>query len=313
MTRPVLLWGRPDERPLAAVRQALIAARAPVVLLEESRLAAIRLVFPADHPGAAILHAGGERHDLARFGGAYFRPYGTEGALARIELPRRAEAAAALECVQAALWAWADLAAARVLNRPTLMASNGSKPLQSRLLAACGFAIPETLVTASPAEARDFIARHGTVIYKSISGVRSIVATISDPHDPRLARLAACPVQFQARIPGTDVRVHVVGDDLFACEARSEADDYRYAGRAGHTTAIAACTLPTAIAARCHAAAHALGLPLCGLDLRRTPEGDWIAFEANPSPGFSYFAEATGAPIAQAIAALLMKEEDVLF
>jgi hypothetical protein len=42
-------------------------------------------------------------------------------------------------------------------------------------------------------------------------------------------------------IPGTDHRIHVVGDEVFACEVRSEADDYRYAERQGAGVEIRPC------------------------------------------------------------------------
>lgn len=49
-----------------------------------------------------------------------------------------------------------------------------------------------------------------------------------------------------------------------------------------------------------------MGLLLAGIALRRTPEGGWVCFEVNPSPGFSFYEEATGQPIAAAVADLLL-------
>jgi glutathione synthase/RimK-type ligase-like ATP-grasp enzyme len=66
-------------------------------------------------------------------------------------------------------------------------------------------------------------------------------------------------------------------------------------------------TLPEAVAARCVALSAALELPLCGIDLKHTPDGDWVCFEANPQPGFAWFDVAEGAPIAAAVAALLAR------
>ena len=44
-----------------------------------------------------------------------------------------------------------------------------------------------------------------------------------------------------------------------------------------------------------------LNLPLCGIDLKVTPEGIYYCFEVNPSPAYTYYEEQTGQPIAQAI------------
>ena len=56
------------------------------------------------------------------------------------------------------------------------------------------------------------------------------------------------------------------------------------------------------LARRCVSLAHALELPLAGIDLRITPTGRVVCFEVNPSPAFSYYESHTGQPIAAAIA-----------
>ncbi|HWN68885.1 MAG TPA: hypothetical protein VNM90_14705, partial [Haliangium sp.] len=66
-----------------------------------------------------------------------------------------------------------------------------------------------------------------------------------------------------------------------------------------------ACTLPPDVAERCQRTAASLRLPLAGLDLRRTPEGEWYCFEVNPSPCFTYYEHHTGLPIGAAVAAFL--------
>ncbi len=48
-----------------------------------------------------------------------------------------------------------------------------------------------------------------------------------------------------------------------------------------------------------------MSLLLAGIDLRRTPDGQWFCLEVNPSPGFTYYESATGQPIADSIACVL--------
>jgi hypothetical protein len=48
-------------------------------------------------------------------------------------------------------------------------------------------------------------------------------------------------------------------------------------------------------------------LSVAGLDLRRTPGGDWFCFEVNPSPAFTYYEQITSQPIGQALALLLIE------
>jgi glutathione synthase/RimK-type ligase-like ATP-grasp enzyme len=48
-----------------------------------------------------------------------------------------------------------------------------------------------------------------------------------------------------------------------------------------------------------------LGLVFTGIDFRRTPEGQYVFFEANPSPFFSVFEDCTGYPVTQSLVELL--------
>ena len=91
----------------------------------------------------------------------------------------------------------------------------------------------------------------------------------------------------QAYVPGRDVRIHVVGDRVFACEISSSAVDYRYPEDA--EVGLRAIELPGDVQARCLAAAAGLGLTVAGVDLRHTPDDRWVCFEVNPSPAFTTF------------------------
>lgn len=79
----------------------------------------------------------------------------------------------------------------------------------------------------------------------------------------------------------------------------------RYASRQGRPAKIRPARLPKEIAARCRRLSAAVELYVAGIDLRRTPDDEWFCFEVNPSPGFTYYQEATGQPIAEAVARFL--------
>lgn len=299
----ILLWGVADDGPLAAVRAALDRMGAPVFLLDQSRSGETAVDLSAGYRVAGEIRAGGARCDLAGVSGVYVRCHNaravTPGADTDDALARHADH------LDAIMSGFLDVTAARVVNPAEAMATNGSKPYQSAIIAAHGFAVPDTLISTDPDEVETFAARHGEIIYKSISGVRSIVARLGPEHADRLADVAWCPTQFQQYVPGRDYRVHVVGDAVFAAEIVSDADDYRYAARQGEDTTVQASRIPVFLEERCRTLAAALGLALAGVDLRLTPQGEWYCFEVNPSPAFTYYASATGQPIGQAIAALL--------
>ena len=196
---------------------------------------------------------------------------------------------------------WLEMADCLVMNRERAMSSNSSKPYQAQFIKRAGFRIPTTLITNDPEEVKSFLKTHGRVIYKSISSVRSIVQTLSDIKLDHLHKIRHLPTQFQEFVPGRDIRVHVVGNRVFATEIDSEAVDYRYARNDGHDVELIPIELPEAIKTRCLTLSSLLDLPLCGIDLKRTPDDDYYCFEVNPSPAYSYYQENTGQDIAAAI------------
>jgi glutathione synthase/RimK-type ligase-like ATP-grasp enzyme len=193
-----------------------------------------------------------------------------------------------------------------VVNRPSGACTNASKPYQINLISRYGFHVPRTVVTNVPEVARDFFSRmDGAVIYKSISYMRSIVQVMQEADLYRLESVRTCPIQLQEQIEGYDLRVHVVGDKIFACSMQTDASDYRY----DKTLEVKACEIPGDIAAKCVTMARGLGLTLAGIDLRKTPDGRWFCFEVNPSPAFSWYENRSGQPLAAAVCDVLCEAD----
>ena len=291
----ILFYGRMDDSPLRRAVEAAQERGVPYTLIEQRHLAHHDLAVAVDDAGVtgSIVAAGAEM-DLATVDAVYLRPLDLPAVGDRVDRLRA-------EAFHTGLLEWAEIADCVVLNRPSAMESNSSKPFQLQRIAAFGFLVPETLVTSDPDAARDFRRRHGRAIFKSVSGIRSIVREFDDDTAPRLERITLLPTLFQQYVPGVDVRVHIVGTQVFATEIRSSATDYRYAAQDGADVDLAAIELPGDLADRCVRLAHGLGLPLCGIDLRHRPDGQWFCFEVNPMPAYSYYESNTGQPIAGAI------------
>ncbi len=304
----VLLWGLDGDAPMAAVRDELAALAVPTVFVNQRDVPEMDVRMTAGETMDAAIRIGDRWIDLNNVTAAYLRPFSS------CQLPAIAKAgpdslawrhAAA---VDDALLCWAELTSALLVNPLDAMSGNGSKPYQLEQLRGIGWRVPETLITTDPDAAQEFWTRHGEVIYKSVSGVRSKVSRLRPEHLDRFASISSCPTQLQQYVAGIDHRIHVVGTDVFACAVRSEADDYRYPEEGG--TEVTVCALPFDVEERCLKTAEVLGLPFVGIDLRQTREGEWFCFEANPSPGFTYFEHMTGLPIARAVAGLLTADTD---
>ncbi len=301
----ILLWGVPGDEPMAMVHRALVRLGEQVVFFDQRDVldADLELRFFPDLDGR--LRVKDTSLDLAEIKAIYMRIYAA-GQLPKIRgLDPKDDAYVHAEGLFAALSEWTELTPALVVNRTSTMETNGSKPLQLRLIERHGFHVPDTIVTTDPDLAREFWRRHGDVIFKSVSGQRSIVTRLSAQDEGRLKLVRWCPTQFQQFIPGNDYRVHVVGDDTFASQIVSSAADYRYARSLGATIDVQSWVLPIDVADRCRSLAHALGLEVAGVDLRLRANGDWHCFEVNPSPAFSFYQNATRQPIDLAIAQLL--------
>ena len=293
----VLLWGAGAEGPLAAVRRELKVRGVPTFEMDQRDAPETAIDLEVGREVGGEIRVRDRRIDLAEITAVYLRPYDLAPALEDGAARRRTA------ILEHAMMIWTRITPALVVNRPQAMAANDAKPWQMEQVRELGFRVPETLLTTDPDAARIFWERHGDVVYKSVSGTRSIVSRLRPEQAGRLANISRCPTQFQEYVPGRDYRVHVVGEELFASEIVSDADDYRYPGR--RPVEIRACILPEDVAARCVRLAHAACLPVAGIDLRRTPAGHWYCFEVNPSPAFTYYESRTGQPIGRVIAGFL--------
>ena len=303
----ILLGGIPSEPSLALVHEELRRLRARVAMFNQRLADETAIAFElASGEVRGWLELDGDRHRLEDFRGIYCRLMDDQ-ALPELEgepplSPRRLR----VRALHDALSCWCELSPARVVNRFDAVGSNGSKPYQLQLIRAQGFAVPETLVTNDPKQVLAFEARHGRLVYKSMSGIRSIVQLFADGDRERLELIRWCPVQFQQFVAGTNLRVHTIGESIFATEIETDAVDYRYARRqVGEAASLRAIDLSSALAERCVKLAQSLGLDFAGVDLKRTPEGEVYCLEVNPTPAFSYYQSQTGQPIARAVARYL--------
>ena len=110
----VLLWGAPDEPPIAAVHRALLARGARVVLADQRRALATRMRHGTN---GLTLTLAGQAVALAQVTGAYPRPYPSLPKLPD-DQPARQVAQRHVARLSYELWQWAAATPAIVVNRP---------------------------------------------------------------------------------------------------------------------------------------------------------------------------------------------------
>jgi glutathione synthase/RimK-type ligase-like ATP-grasp enzyme len=308
----ILLCGIASETPLHLVCERLNELREPYVLFHQRDFARSSVWFEISDSGIrGELTTGLAKYRLEDFRSVYVRLM-DDRALPELDgEPPDSPLRRQCRAFHDTLGRWMEIAPARVVNRAAPQASNFSKPYQAQLIQQQGFLVPETLVTSEPEAVREFHHRHGEIIYKSISSIRSIVHTLKENDYERLDRIRWCPTQFQAFVPGTNLRVHTIGNRVFPVAICSEATDYRYSARdTGVPAELHDAELSDELAERCCRLSAALGLDFAGIDLKITPDHDVYCFEVNPSPAFSYYELSTGQPISAALARYLAWREN---
>lgn len=185
-------------------------------------------------------------------------------------------------------------------------ASNKIEQLQR---AAClGFRVPRTLITNDPAQVREFYERcDGKIVYKTLVLPMFETATLATPSEQNtetldrhliyttliaqdqlevLEAVRLAPCQFQELIPKSlELRVTIIGDDIFVCEIHSQEDqrtslDWRhYEADIPYKKG----TLPPDIVEKCFALVKGYGLNYSAIDLILTPEGEYVFLENNPN------------------------------
>jgi len=299
----ILLWGLMADAPMSMVHSELEMAGAEFFFLDHKKIFScdIEYTYCPQKGTTCYVHVNGATLNLDTVTAAYVRPYNfrdykeMEGV--GLNSPK-AEKAAGFE---QQLMAYLNASDALVINTQDASATNNSKPYQLSVIRKAGFNIPETFISNDGLLVRRFLSETGEAVYKSISGVRSIVHKVADTQLGFIDDVEWCPTLFQKVVPGINYRAHVFKNEIYAVKITSDSLDYRY----GKTT-MEAVELPFGVAEKCYQLNAMLGLHFSGIDLMRTDDDEWYCFEVNPSPAYSYFQLNSGLPISAALAKFMM-------
>jgi glutathione synthase/RimK-type ligase-like ATP-grasp enzyme len=252
----------------------------------------------------------GGRVALERFGAIWWRR--PQHPVIAPELVRESHRMfAAAETYEALSGLWHALDAYWV-NDPARDQVAHRKAYQLRVAQDARLRIPHTLITNDPDQARAFLdARaYRDVIYKAFTGTDQEWRETRMLRPEELALLdnvRYAPVIFQEYIEAVyDIRVTVVGEEVFAAAIHSQETEYPADFRMDIANArIEPVALPDSVAACLHDLMRRLGLVYGAIDMRLTPEGRYVFLEINPAGQWLFVEEATKQPIAAALAAAL--------
>lgn len=174
----------------------------------------------------------------------------------------------------------------KIINHPLVGWENFSKPFQTTQLLRFGFQVPFSFSTTLPNMLERYSEKF-SLIYKSNSGIRSIVNKVSESKSKDIFKLRNCPVFFQEYIKGCDVRIHVVNNSTFSIAIKSNEIDYRY--DKSENLSFENISIPNEIRKKCIEYTKKNGLIFSGFDFKLTSDNRWVCLEMNPMPGFSTY------------------------
>ena len=187
------------------------------------------------------------------------------------------------------------------------------KLLQLRVAQEVGLEIPSTLVTNDVAAARSYLdsRAYRDVVCKAFSATQEQwreTRLVGEDELKALENVRYAPVIFQAYVPAdVDLRVTIVGDEIFPAAIHSQESEYPVDFRMDMAnTRIEEDELPPDVAAKLLDLMARLGIVYGAVDLRRTPDGRHVFLEVNPAGQWLFVEHATGLPIARAVARRLL-------
>lgn len=201
------------------------------------------------------------------------------------------------------------------ISYPEHIRQAGWKPEQLHRAVQYGFEVPRTIITSDPDDVRAFYETcKGKMIFKVLTDTFLGAPTIADKHPDQplpearetkttmiteaelelLESVRLVPCLFQEYIPKhTELRVTVIGDELFVAEIDSQARestsvDWRNWNDGGFDIPYRKVTLPADVAERCIKLVRSYHLNFSAIDLILTPDGRYVFIENNPAGQFMW-------------------------
>ncbi len=219
------------------------------------------------------------------------------------------------ECYSAMSGLWLNLDTFWV-NHPTKDDEAARKPYQLKVAHEVGFEIPRTLITSDPQAARDFVesVAPDRTVYKAFAATEETwreTRVLKDKEMELLDAVRYAPVIFQEYIPPQlDLRVTVIGDEIFACAIYSADTLYEVDYRMElNKSRVEPYTLPDDVIRCIQRFMRKLALVYGAIDMRLTPDGRFVFIEINPSGQWLFMESRTGLPMTKSFSKLLLSHD----
>lgn len=208
---------------------------------------------------------------------------------------------------------------AKWLSPPASVYEAENKLLQLKTARSIGFNIPNTLVTTSKNELKNFYNANGQdIIIKPISQTRIsleddsgfiFTSQISQKHIDELGQFDLTPCIFQENISKEyEIRITVVDKKVFSAAVYSQEDEVTKVDWRKKRLNFVEDKLPTKIESFCVQLLKELNLGFGAIDLIKSTDGQYYFLEINPNGQWVWIENQTGLKISEAIIEYLTEE-----
>ena len=203
------------------------------------------------------------------------------------------------------------------INHPRNLWLASNKLEQLSVANTIGFTTPDTLVTCSRQSLTTFFARHDhQVIGKAVkhgfsyhddTATLATTQRLGSSYLDRFTDYAVVPMIYQNEVPKIfDVRVTIVGDDVFATAIHSQVYretevDWRSMTACDITLHHQRIALPPAVTDSCRQMTRHFDLKYSAIDLVLGTDGVFYFLEMNPNGQWAWIEQETGYPIRDAL------------
>jgi hypothetical protein len=186
----------------------------------------------------------------------------------------------------------------RWINTPAAVVLPENKFIQLKTARALGILVPRTLITTQPERFRAFLKKEGTVVAKPLSGhswesESNVLLTFANILDSKRAAelsdedIAQCVTMYQQLIDKVaDVRMVVLGSDMFAYEVTQEGEqhfDVRLGFYEENHLKYQAIEIPAPLKKKMSNLMAALRINFTSADFALQPDGQWVFLDLNPN------------------------------
>lgn len=185
------------------------------------------------------------------------------------------------------------------LSHPQATERAGNKLFQLAIAKKHGFRVPRTLISQDPASVMQFVASlpNQRAIVKTVAGggkgLFLFTQFVAEVDLKKTDSIKVCPAIYQEFIEGnTHIRLNCFGDRSYAGRIVSDELDWR----PNLSVPVSAWPVPEELHKLIRSVLDEMGLEMGVIDLKITPQGEWVWLEVNPQGQFLFLEPLTGIP-----------------